>query len=62
MDRVRSGMHWIHSKMPAVKQVLGHIPHPIAQTASNVIGAMGYGMSGGGMSGGRRSIEDRVKS
>jgi hypothetical protein len=62
MDRVRSGMHWIHSKMPAVKQVLGHIPHPMAQTAHNVMGAMGYGMSGGGMSGGRRSIEDRVKS
>jgi hypothetical protein len=63
MDRVRSGMHWLHSKMPAVKQVLGNIPHPMAQTAHNVMGALGYGMSGGGMSGGgRRSIEDRVKS
>ena len=63
MDRVRSGMHWIHSKMPAVKQVLGNIHHPMAQTGHNVMGALGYGMSGGGMSGGgRRSIEDRVKS
>ena len=62
MDKIRSGLHWIHSKMPAVKQVLGHIPHPIAQTAHNVIGALGYGMSAGGTSGGRRSIEDRVKS
>jgi hypothetical protein len=66
MDRVRSGLHWIHSKLPAAKQFLGHIPHPIAQTAHNVLGALGYGMSGGGASGGsasgRRSIEDRVKA
>jgi hypothetical protein len=62
MDKVRSGLHWIHSKIPAVKQTLGYIPHPVAQTAHNVLGALGYGHSGGGMSGGRRPIEDRVKS
>jgi hypothetical protein len=67
LDKLRSGLHWIHSKLPAVKNTLGYIPHPVAQTAHNVLGALGYGMSAGGMSaggasGGRRSIEERVKS
>ena len=62
LDKIRSGLHWIHSKIPAVKQTLGYIPHPVAQTAHNVLGALGYGMSAGGASGGRRSIEERVKS
>ena len=52
-DKVRSGLRWIHSKMPAVKQVLGNIPHPIAQTAHNVLGAVGYGK--------HAAIEDRLK-
>ena len=52
MDRVRSGMNWIHSKLPAVKSVLSNIPHPVAQTATNVLGAMGYGR--------HAAIEDRV--
>ena len=53
MDRVRSGMNWIHSKLPAVKSVLSNIPHPVAQTATNVLGAMGYGK--------HAAIEDRVR-
>jgi hypothetical protein len=53
MDKVRSGLHWIHSKLPAVKQTLGYIPHPVAQTADNVLGAMGYGK--------HAAIEDRLK-
>ena len=52
MDKVRSGLSWIHSKLPAVKGVLGHIPHPMAQTAHNVLGAMGYGK--------HAALEDRL--
>jgi hypothetical protein len=52
-DKVRSGLRWIHSKMPAVKNALGSIPHPIAQTAHNVLGAVGYGK--------HAAIEDRLK-
>jgi hypothetical protein len=52
LDKVRSGLSWIHSKLPAVKGVLGHIPHPMAQTAHNVLGAMGYGK--------HAALEDRL--
>jgi hypothetical protein len=52
-DKVRSGLRWIHSKMPAVKNALGSIPHPIAQTAHNVLGAVGYGK--------HAAIEDKLK-
>ena len=62
MDRVRSGLHWIHSKLPAAKQFLGHIPHPIAQTAHNVLGALGYGMSGGGVPAGQPSAGDPLRA
>ena len=59
MDRVRSGLHWVSSKLPAVKHVLGNIPHPIAQTAHNVLGAMGYGKHG--RHNAHTPIEDRIR-
>ena len=52
LDKVRSALSWIHSKLPAVKGALAHIPHPMAQTAHNVLGAMGYGK--------HAALEDRL--
>ena len=42
LDSLKSGMHWISSKLTPVKNVLQHIPHEYAQKAANVIGALGY--------------------
>jgi hypothetical protein len=42
MDRLRSGVHWISSKLPIIKQALQHIPHPIAEKGAKVLDALGY--------------------
>jgi hypothetical protein len=33
------------SKLPMVKQMLGHVNHPGAKIAHDVLGAVGYGRS-----------------
>ena len=43
LDSIRSAMGWIHSKLPAVRGVLEHVPHQYAQTGANVLKALGYG-------------------
>ena len=43
MDSIKSGLGWLGSKMPMVKNILSNIPHAYAQTGANVLGAMGYG-------------------
>jgi len=40
LDNVRSSLGWISSKLPMVKGILQNINHPVAQTASNVMGAL----------------------
>ena len=42
LDSLKSGMHWISSKLPYVKHALQHINHPIAETGAKVLGALGY--------------------
>ena len=46
LDNMRSAMGWIQSKLPGVRGVLEHIPHPYAQTGANVMKALGYGKGG----------------
>ena len=43
MDSIKSGLVWLSSKMPMVKNILSNIPHAYAQTGSKVLDAMGYG-------------------
>jgi hypothetical protein len=37
LDSLRSSLGWITSKLPMVKQALGSIPHPYAQTGAKVL-------------------------
>ena len=46
LDNIRSSLGWIHSKMPALKHILNHIPHAYAQTGAKVLGALGYAKPG----------------
>ena len=46
MDRLRSGVHWISSKLSPIKHVLEHIPHEYAQKGAKVLSALGYGKHG----------------
>ena len=41
MDSIKSGLGWLSSKMPMVKNILSNIPHAYAQTGSK-LDAMGY--------------------
>ena len=61
LDNLKSGMKWIHSKLPAVREALGHIQgvHPYAKVGHDVLKTMGYGRSGGGHSGGSK-LENRL--
>jgi hypothetical protein len=43
MDRLKSGMSWLSSKLPMVKHVLQNINHPIAEKSAAVLNALGYG-------------------
>lgn len=51
-------MNFLQKALPKVarvaKAVSKEIDHPMAQNASNVLGALGFGRSGGGVSGGQR--------
>ena len=49
LDNIRSAMGWIHSKLPAVRGVLEHVPQQYAQTGANVLRALGYGKGGAPM-------------
>jgi len=53
LDNIRSSLGWVHSKLPAVKHVLNHIPHAYAQTGARVLDALGYAKPGG-------KLQDRV--
>ena len=46
LDNIRSAMGWIHSKLPAVRGVLEHVPHQYAQTGADELTAQGYGKGG----------------
>ena len=46
MDRLKSGVHWITSKLTPIKHVLEHVPHEYAQRGAKVLDAMGYGKHG----------------
>ncbi|MFM7989402.1 MAG: hypothetical protein ACKPKO_59820 [Candidatus Fonsibacter sp.] len=43
LGNIRSGLGWIHSKLPMVRGVLNNVPHQYAQTGANVLKALGYG-------------------
>ena len=43
LDALKSSMGWLSSKLPFIKQGLGAIEHPLAQTGHNVLHALGYG-------------------
>jgi hypothetical protein len=43
LDSLKSGLSWITSKLPMVKQVLQHIPHEYSQKSARVLDALGYG-------------------
>ena len=61
LDNLKSSLGWVRSKaneiLPHVKTALGAVGNavPGAQVGANVLGALGYGVSGG-----RRRIADRV--
>ena len=46
MDRLKSGLHWVTSKLTPIKHVLEHIPHEYAQKGAHVLSALGYGKHG----------------
>jgi hypothetical protein len=60
LSNLKSALGWISSKLPMVKQMLSHVNHPGAKIAHDVLGAVGYGRSGGGTSGGSKSLENRL--
>ena len=49
MDRLKSGLHWVSSKLTPIKHVLEHIPHEYSQKAAGVLSALGYGKHGNKM-------------
>ena len=49
LSGLKSSLGWLSSKMPFVKNVLGKIDHPFAQTGHNVLNALGYGKGQGGL-------------
>jgi hypothetical protein len=46
MDRLKSGVGWITSKLTPIKHVLEHIPHEYAQKGAKVLDALGYSKYG----------------
>ena len=46
MDRLKSGMSWISSKLSPIKHVLEHIPHEYAQKGAKVLDSLGYSKYG----------------
>ena len=49
-------MNWVHSKLPDVKNFLGKVDHPVAQTAHKVLDAVGYGYTAAG----KHKLQDRL--
>ena len=49
LSGLKSSLGWLSSKLPFVKNVLGKIDHPYAQTGHNVLNALGYGKGQGGL-------------
>ena len=43
LSGLKSSLGWLSSKLPFVKNALGSINHPYAQTGANVLNALGYG-------------------
>ena len=41
-----NAVHWVRDRLPDVKNFLGKVDHPVAQTAHKVLDAVGYGMTG----------------
>jgi hypothetical protein len=48
LGHLRNAAHWIHNRLPDVKNFLGKVDHPVAQTAHKVLDAVGYGVTGAG--------------
>ena len=43
LNSLKSAMGWISSKLPAVRNALGHIDHPHAKVGHSFLKKMGYG-------------------
>jgi hypothetical protein len=43
LDSLKSGLGWVKSKLPFVREVLGHIPNEYAQKGSKALEALGFG-------------------
>ena len=54
LSGLKSSLGWLSSKLPFVKNALGSINHPYAQTGHNVLQALGYGK------GDRGKLADRL--
>ena len=50
LSGLKSSLGWLSSKLPFVKNALGSINHPYAQTGHNVLNALGYGKDKGRLS------------
>ena len=59
LNSLKSAMGWSSSKLPAVRNALGHIDHLYAKAGHDALKTMGYGRSGGGASGGGK-LENRL--
>ena len=53
LSGLKSSLGWLSSKPPFVKNALGSINHPYAQTGHNVLQALGYGKGDRGKLAGR---------
>ena len=53
-ESTKSGLGWLNSKLPMVKNILNNIPHAYARTGADVLGALGYGK------GDRSKLADRL--
>ena len=51
LGSLRNAAHWVHSRLPDVKNFLAKVDHPIAQTDHKVLDAVGYGVTGAGSHG-----------
>jgi hypothetical protein len=60
LDKLKSNLGWlaskVHGALPYVRQGLQAVPHPVAQTAGDVLKTLGYGVSGGN----RKKIDNRL--
>ena len=43
LDSLKSGLGWVKSKLPFVREVLGHSPNEYAQKGSKALEALGFG-------------------